>query len=664
MKQGKLIRRAVSAALAGCMMFTLSAPALAESTDALMQLSTGSYRSSSLLSEENSFPTTIKVNGKPVTEANISSILGSENTGKLSYDGVTNTLKSNGRIKGDLTIDAPGVNIELCNSTSGEAAVSGKLTVTNAQDVKVTAQSYVAVLGDVEISCDGKVEITSEESPTVAGDVTVKQASTVAISGESYGYHIVRGDVTIACPATVVIQNHGTGGMASSIVYSGGKYVYSDTVDGTPVDPSGKPIDAKANAVYITPKMYYTINSNDTAVIIKVDDTEAGKARPGQTIKAWAPNKDGWEFENWEATGIDLGKQVNKNWITFKMPESNVTLNPHYAKLHAIEVVNGTADITSAKEGTKVTVTADDRPGYVFDHWESEQIRLTTSEATNPSLTFAMPDEDVVLKAVPKTLYTITVEGGTVNNAVSARVKSGDPVTVVPEDKGADWKFIEWEVINAPENFSIDTSNPALQFNMPVGNVTLKAVQMRYRTITVNNGLGQTVKTDALRGETYTFTADKLEGQRFDYWEVTDPDGTRKLMDETINITVPKGNITLTAHYKTLYTITVDGETIGTAAVGDTVHIKADLPEDRKFSHWKGNVSLNGHEEDSEFDLVITEEKNVELTSVTTQRYYIIIIDANGETKTEAEAGNTTTSRLQAATAGTSPAGSWTTLTL
>lgn len=641
MKQGKLIRRAVSAALAGCMMFTLSAPALAESTDALMQLSTGSYRSSSLLSEENSFPTTIKVNGKPVTEANISSILGSENTGKLSYDGVTNTLKSNGRIKGDLTIDAPGVNIELCNSTSGEAAVSGKLTVTNAQDVKVTAQSYVAVLGDVEISCDGKVEITSEESPTVAGDVTVKQASTVAISGESYGYHIVRGDVTIACPATVVIQNHGTGGMASSIVYSGGKYVYSDTVDGTPVDPSGKPIDAKANAVYITPKMYYTINSNDTAVIIKVDDTEAGKARPGQTIKAWAPNKDGWEFENWEATGIDLGKQVNKNWITFKMPESNVTLNPHYAKLHAIEVVNGTADITSAKEGTKVTVTADDRPGYVFDHWESEQIRLTTSEATNPSLTFAMPDEDVVLKAVPKTLYTITVEGGTVNNAVSARVKSGDPVTVVPEDKGADWKFIEWEVINAPENFSIDTSNPALQFNMPVGNVTLKAVQMRYRTITVNNGLGQTVKTDALRGETYTFTADKLEGQRFDYWEVTDPDRTRKLMDETINITVPKGNITLTAHYKTLYTITVDGETIGTAAVGDTVHIKADLPEDRKFSHWKGNVSLNGHEEDSEFDLVITEEKNVELTSVTTQRYYIIIIDANGETKTEAEAGNT-----------------------
>ena len=724
MKQGKLIRRAVSAALAGCMMFTLSAPALAESTDALMQLSTGSYRSSSLLSEENSFPTTIKVNGKPVTEAYISSILGSENTGKLSYDGVTNTLKSNGRIKGDLTIDARGVNIELCNSTSGEAAVSGKLTVTNAQDVKVTAQSYVAVLGDVEISCDGKVEITSEESPTVAGDVTVKQASTVAISGESYGYHIVRGDVTIACPATVVIRNYGTGGMASSIVYSGTSYKYYTEESGTAHDPATDPIKKHLDSSYlrITPVTARAITvTNGTS---KVGGADASTAYADQTVTVTPDDRTaaGYQFVRWEVvSGIadtELIRSITDNTATFTMPDEDVKLKARYKKLYTVTVNDGTATMKNAVAGTEVTVTANvpdgekftgwkvenntalslkDQsidltqpkitfnmpstditltaehktkrsvtvngqlaasgliggesvtvnaedygiPAGEFDHWESEQISLTTSEATNPSLTFAMPDENVVLKAVPKTLYTITVEGGTVNNAVSARVKSGDPVTVVPEDKGADWKFIEWEVINAPENFSIDTSNPALQFNMPVGNVTLKAVQMRYRTITVNNGLGQTVKTDALRGETYTFTADKLEGQRFDYWEVTDPDGTRKLMDETINITVPKGNITLTAHYKTLYTITVDGETIGTAAVGDTVHIKADLPEDRKFSHWKGNVSLNGHEEDSEFDLVITEEKNVELTSVTTQRYYIIIIDANGETKTEAEAGNT-----------------------
>ena len=553
MKQGKLIRRAVSAALAGCMMFTLSAPALAESTDALMQLSIGSYHSSSLLSEENSFPTTIKVNEKPVTEANISSILGSENTGKLSYDGVTNTLKSNGRIKGDLTIDAPGVNIELCNSTSGEAAVSGKLTVTNAQDVKVTAQSYVAVLGDVEISCDGKVEITSEESPTVAGDVTVKQASTVAISGESYGYHIVRGDVTIACPATVVIQNHGTGGMASSIVYSGGKYVYSDTVDGTPVDPSGKPIDAKANAVYITPKMYYTINSNDTAVIIKVDDTEAGKARPGQTIKAWAPNKDGWEFENWEATGIDLGKQVNKNWITFEMPESKVTLNPQYAKLHAIKVVNGTANITSAKEGTKVTVTAKERPGYVFDRWVILEGEAELEDEKNKTATVTVKNTNVKVKAVYKELHGISIEGGsfTVNGGTAATAKRGDAIVATADSAPAGQKFSHWEVTGVDGLTEEQLKNVPLEFTMPRGEVTLKAVFKTLHKIDVKFSTAD--KDTAIEGETVKIMAESRPGYVFDRWEVNNGDvAVAKKNEEETTFVMPDKPVTAVAKYKKL----------------------------------------------------------------------------------------------------------------
>ena len=604
MKQGKLIRRAVSAALAGCMMFTLSAPALAESTDALMQLSTGSYRSSSLLSEENSFPTTIKVNGKPVTEANISSILDSENTGKLSYDGVTNTLKSNGRIKGDLTIDAPGVNIELCNSTSGEAAVSGKLTVTNAQDVKVTAQSYVAVLGDVEISCDGKVEITSEESPTVAGDVTVKQAFTVAISGESYGYHIVRGDVTIACPATVVIQNHGTGGMASSIVYSGGKYVYSDTVDGTPVDPSGKPIDAKANAVYITPKMYYTINSNDTAVIIKVDDTEAGKARPGQTIKAWAPNKDGWEFENWEATGIDLGKQVNKNWITFKMPESNVTLNPHYAKLHAIKVVNGTANITSAKEGTKVTVTAKERPGYVFDRWVILEGEAELEDEKNKTATVTVKNTNVKVKAVYKELHGISIEGGsfTVNGGTAATAKRGDAIVATADSAPAGQKFSHWEVTGVDGLTEEQLKNVPLEFTMPRGEVTLKAVFKTLHKIDVKFSTAD--KDTAIEGETVKIMAESRPGYVFDRWEVNNGDvAVAKKNEEETTFVMPDKPVTAVAKYKKLLGITVNSgkayvedDVTDAALKGKPVVIKADKIEGKLFDHWKivsGNVILD-----------------------------------------------------------------------
>ena len=689
MKQGKLIRRAVSAALAGCMMFTLSAPALAESTDALMQLSIGSYRSSSLLSEENSFPT-IKVNETVVTEENKDDILGGQNAGVLSYNEATKTLKSSGMIRGDLTIDAPGVNVELCNSTSGEAAVSGKLTVTNAQDVKVTAQSYVAVFGDVEISCDGKVEITSGGSPTVYGNVTVKRASTVAISGEWNGYHIVRGDVTIACPATVVIQNYGTGGMASSIVYSGGKYVYSDTENGTPVDPSSKPIDVNKNAVYITPKMYYTINSNDTAVIIKVDDTEAGKARPGQTIKAWAPNKegyvfenwaatgvdlgnqvnknwitftmpdkdvtltpnykqyytinsndtaviikvddvaadkalkgqtikawapnkDGWEFEKWNATGIDLGNWVNKDWITFKMPESNVTLNPHYAKLHAIEVVNGRADIISAKEGTKVTVTADERPGYVFDRWEVNNGDVAVVNKNAEETTFVMPDEPVTAVAKYKKLLGITVNSGKayVEDAVTDAALKGKPV-VIKADEIEGKRFDHWEIVS--KNVILDDLHASeTKFTMPETAVEITALYNDLHAITVNNGTANV--EEAVIGDTVKIKAESREGYVFDHWEVSygDVAVANKNAKET-TFTMPDSMVVLTARYKALQSITLEngkayagGEEITTAKKGTEVTIMADDLDGKVFDHWEivsGNVTLeNANKADTAFTM-------------------------------------------------------------
>ena len=521
----------------------------------------------------------------------------------MSYNEATKTLESSGSIKGDLTIDAKGVNIEL-HGNSGEAAVGGKLTVINAQDVKVTAQSYVAVLGDVEISCDGKVEITSEESPTVAGDVTVKQASTVAISGESYGYHIVRGDVTIACPATVVIRNYGTGGMASSIVYSGGKYVYSDTVGDTPVDPSSKPIDVNKNAVYITPKMYYTINSNDTAVIIKVDDTEAGKARPGQTIKAWAPNKDGWEFEKWEATGVDLGNWVNKNWITFKMPESNVTLNPHYAKLYAIEVVNGKANITSAKEGTKVTVTANHRPGYVFDRWEILEGDAGLENEKNMTATVTVKGTNVKVKAVYKELHGISIEGGsfTVNGDTAATAKRGDAIVATADSAPAGQKFSHWEVTGVDGLTEEQLKNVPLEFTMPRGEVTLKAVFKTLHKIDVKFSTAD--KDTAIEGETVKITAESRPGYVFDRWEVNNGDvAVAKKNEEETTFVMPDEPVTAVAKYKKLLGITVNSgkayvedDVTDAALKGKPVVIKADKIKGKLFDHWKivsGDVILD-----------------------------------------------------------------------
>ena len=422
MKQGKLIRRAVSAALAGCMMFTLSAPALAESTDALMQLSMTRRSAVSVLDAENgdivNYGITVTHGKKaiPVTSANCDNILGDSSDSTLSYDPAAKKLTSNGTIYGLLSINAPGVDVELNGKYFAlqDSGLNGILTIENANDVTVSSQKFAAVQSDVNVTCTGKLTVITNDSSwaAIGRNLTVHSAASVQI--ESEGDSAVGGDVIIecACPATFFKKNQ-NGRIAQSITYAGDYGYYTDDTADTAIDPNVMPIPVEtAKYVRIAPKMrynintaedaaiklqgqntelktafagekvtvtaagrenaeftgwtaegitltkeqkanptvnftmpdknvtlnpnykqYYTINSTDTAVIIKVDGTEAGKAFPGQTIRAWAPNKDGWEFEKWNATGIDLGNWVNKNWITFKMPESNVTLNPQYAKL-------------------------------------------------------------------------------------------------------------------------------------------------------------------------------------------------------------------------------------------------------------------------------------------------------------------------------------------
>ena len=371
-------------------------------------------------------------------------------------------------------------------------------------------------------------------------------------------------------------------------------------------------------------------------------------ALTGKEITVDADVPDGKKFMGWKAEGITLtpAQQQSKH-ITFFMPEGNVTLRAEYKTLHTVTVIgaDGTSTVLPDTyiEGDTVTVNAADYgiPADEFDSWESNDIRLTTDKRQSPTLTFKMVDKNVTLTAVPKTLFTITVTGGTVNGeSTTARVKAGDWVTIKAENKGDDWKFIEWK-LTGPENFTLDTSQSTVQFQMPSGNVTLEAVQMEYRTVTINNGSGSTVNEKALHGDSITVTADEVEGKRFVGWTYKSSDMTFNLTDEelakkTLNFTVPEGDVILTANYKQLYTVTVDGELAGTVIEGEKVHVKANVPEDHEFVKWTSNVFLNGHDEDAEFDFVMpVPGQNVVLTSETSQLYYVTINDQGADEPTQ-----------------------------
>ena len=375
-------------------------------------------------------------------------------------------------------------------------------------------------------------------------------------------------------------------------------------------------------------------------------------ALTGKEITVDADVPDGEKFMGWKAEGITLTPaQQQSEHITFFMPEGNVTLTADYKTLHTVTVIGADDKITVLKdfiEGDTVTVNAADYgiPADEFDSWESNDIRLTTDKRQSPTLTFKMVDKNVTLTAVPKTLFTIAVTGGTVNGgSTTARVKAGDWVTIKAENKGDDWKFIEWK-LTGPENFTLDTSQSTVQFQMPSGNVTLEAVQMEYRTVTINNGNSPTTVNDkALHGDSITVTADEVDGKRFVGWTYKSSDMTfnltaDELAEETLNFTVPEGDVILTANYKQLYTVTVDGELAGTVIEGEAVHVKANVPEDHEFVKWNSNVFLNGHDTDAEFDFVMpVPGQNVELTSETRQLYYVTINDQGADEPTQTIVG-------------------------
>ena len=347
MKQGKLIRRAVSAALAGCMMFTLSAPALAESTDALMQLSMTRRSAVSVLDAENgdtaNYGFTIDLNGttKTVDESNCKDIFGDK---KLSYDPITNKLTNKGTIGGELTIDAPNVDVELTGNSSVIDGYSTNLNIKNARNVTLSTNSFSVVGGmfggNAEINCSGKLTIKNSDFtwPAIKGNLTVHNALEILVEGRFST--VVGGNVKIECACPATFKNNQNGGIAKSITYAG-DYVYytSDATDAEAVDPNVTSIPAEtAKYVRIAPKMRYDINTaKDATIKLQGQSTELKTAFAGEEVTVTAADRENAEFTGWtDPDSVLTSDQLTAKEVTFTMPDKSVTLTPNYKQYYTI----------------------------------------------------------------------------------------------------------------------------------------------------------------------------------------------------------------------------------------------------------------------------------------------------------------------------------------
>lgn len=175
MKRNILARRAASAALAACMMFGLSAPALAASTDALLQQSTAAKSAVSVLDEENGM-----MEEEPAYQMNLK--YGSIRV-YIGEDGKQYAKQGDNEAqqRGNLYITTDGGPTD--NTLTIEGGTTGaKVTLSNV-NIETTSDAAVSVSGNVELIIAGTNTNTLHSGTNHAGVEKADDNGTLTISG-------------------------------------------------------------------------------------------------------------------------------------------------------------------------------------------------------------------------------------------------------------------------------------------------------------------------------------------------------------------------------------------------------------------------------------------------------------------------------------------------
>ena len=179
MKRNILARRAASAALAACMMFTLSAPALAASTDALLQQSTAAKSAVSVLDEENGteVETEYQMNLK---YGSITVYIGADDKQYVQQG------NNEAQQRGNLSITTDGSQTHNTITIKG-GTMGAKVTLSNV-NIETTSNAAVSVSGNVELIISGTNTLQSGWGHAGVEKADDNGTLTISGSGELKAY--------------------------------------------------------------------------------------------------------------------------------------------------------------------------------------------------------------------------------------------------------------------------------------------------------------------------------------------------------------------------------------------------------------------------------------------------------------------------------------------
>ena len=658
MKRNILARRAASAALAACMMFSLSAPALAASTDALLQQSTAAKSAVSVLDEENGteVETEYQMNLK---YGSIRVYIGADGK-QYAKQGENDPQK-----RGNLQITTDGGRTD--NTLTIEGGTTGaKVTLSN---VNIDAPgAAVSVSGNVELVITGTNILRSGEDR--AGLEKADDDGTLTIDGtgslEAYGGNEAAG---IGSRANNNVRN---------IVINGGTITAECTGrDGAGIGGghSGKAENIRINGGVVTAtggEWGYGIGSGyneysllPTTITITGGTVKAIAGKPGAAIGALASANDltmtggsltVQKFENswgWiispSSTIVEVDKNSLTGAITYLDQNGNVENTANWDITVNETAVNGVnykdilGDGALCYDIEKKTLTAKERINYVLKVRAPEtDVILNGGIGARSSLTIGQQGDSSAVGAHDVTVtsdrYDAIQGEADINCTGKVNIRSDKSMAVNGSLNIYDSSEVTLSagsnVVNGSANI---TSNGNVAIYSTVGRAAEKLTinNAENVTISIRDAAGAvsgdtkitasgtvTLKNNAQGGRVGIVAFTQAGGKNYVYYTSEEPDA--KLIDPRIHpLAEAAGSSYLRIEPRETYSITVKN---GTAQVDDTTGlpsafegetITATAPEHdssasfSKFEGWKlnkGSISEIVKENDEVVEIRVDED--------------------------------------------------------
>ena len=557
---------------------------------------------------------------------NVSNFYGIAVDGSLTVNsstGVTvvgNTQRNAVRYAANIT-SSGAVNI----SNSRGIAVGGKLTVKNASgtdNVTVTGNGNATLNNDADITSRGAVSITNTGSGlAVDGKLTVYNSGSVKVSGGNASAPAVSGDITLTSTGKMELSN-----------------------------PKGQVTNKKLTVKNSTGEVSVTGNKSDGSALVQ------GGASIDTTGAVTITNSSGPAI----FSGLNVEQSGGITVTGSRASAPIITGNSTIKDTNKVEIINNE---TSGKTAQSITYTPPAGKGYFYQTAQNGG-KLHTRNAISSTTPY--------LCIEPDTLYTLTLPEGVTaktNGISDTHFYAGEMVTVTaPADTDTkrfdQWTFSGTEPTGLPDGWQ---NSKEFTFKMPAGNVTLKADYKQLYNLTVKggtivDGTGDPGKTTGnyLPGTEVTIQFTESTGtevtiqftestgieDQFEKWTLSGTKPTDLPNDwqskPSFSFTMPEGDVTLKAGYKTVYnvsvadgkgTILVNGVAGSRALAGDKITVtETGSDEHHLFSSWQLTSSTalvtpdEGWEHKPSFSFTMPAD-NVTLTADYKQLYDLTVTD-------------------------------------